>query len=84
MRARDGRTLFYRSARGVMAAPLVPAEDLEFAVPEALFPDTDTRTQAGAHVHFDVAPDGRFLLISDPLADSSGAAAAPIADRPWS
>jgi hypothetical protein len=49
----------------------VSEEPLEFAVPEALFPDTYARTQAGNHFHFDIDADGRFLLIGDPLADDS-------------
>jgi Tol biopolymer transport system component len=67
----DGRTLFFRSSEGVMAAPVVSAEPLEFAVPRVLFPDTYARTQAGNHFHFDVAADGRFLLVGDPLANES-------------
>jgi serine/threonine-protein kinase len=70
--SRDGRTLYFRSAEGMMAAPRVSDEELEFAIPEPLFPDTYARTQAGNHFHFDVGPDGRFLLIGDPLAASSG------------
>jgi hypothetical protein len=50
---------------------VVSAEPLEFAVPRVLFPDTYARTQAGNHFHFDVAADGRFLLVGDPLANES-------------
>jgi tRNA A-37 threonylcarbamoyl transferase component Bud32 len=69
--SRDGRTLYFRSAQGIMAAALLSDEDIEFDVPEVLFPDTYARPQAGNHTHFDVDDDGRFLLVSDPTVGGS-------------
>lgn len=64
--ARDGRKLFFRSDDSVMEAALTSASPLEFAAPRVMFRDTFTRTQGTAHTHFDVAPDGRFLMIENP------------------
>ncbi len=64
--ARDGRKLFFRSAESVMEASVTSTSPLEFAAPKVLFRDTFTRTQGTAHTHFDVAPDGRFLMIENP------------------
>lgn len=64
--SRDGRTLFFRSAESVMEAAVSPMSPLEFAAPKVLFRDTFTRTQGSFHTHFDVAPDGRFLMIENP------------------
>jgi Tol biopolymer transport system component len=62
----DGRKLFFRSAESVMEAGVVSMSPLEFAAPKALFRDTFIRTQGSYHTHFDVAPDGRFLMIENP------------------
>ena len=59
----DGRKLFFRSADSVMEAAITSVSPLEFAAPKALFRDTFIRTQGNQHTHFDVAPDGRFLMI---------------------
>lgn len=70
--ARDGRTLFFRSAANVMAAVVTSASPLEFAAPKVLFRDTFTRTQGTYHTHFDVASDGRFLMIENPTQGTLG------------
>jgi len=62
----DGRKLFFRSADSVMEAAVTSMAPLEFAAPKALFRDEYIRTQGNVHTHFDVAPDGRFLLIENP------------------
>ena len=49
-----------------MEATGTSASRLEFAAPKVLFRDTFTRTQGTGHTHFDVAPDGRFLMIENP------------------
>jgi serine/threonine-protein kinase len=64
--ARDGRKLFFRSAESVMEAAVTSTSPLEFAAPRVLFRDTFTRTQGVPHTHFDVASDGRFLMIENP------------------
>ncbi len=70
--SRDGRKLFFRSADSVMAAAVTSTSSLEFAAPKVLFRDTFTRTQGSYHTHFDVAPDGRFLMIENPNQGSIG------------
>jgi Tol biopolymer transport system component len=64
--SRDGRKLFFRSAESVVEAAVTSTSPLEFAAPRVLFRDTFTRTQGTYHTHFDVAPDGRFLMIENP------------------
>ena len=49
-----------------MEAAVTSTLPLEFAAPKVLFRDTFTRTQGSFHTHFDVAPDGRFLMIENP------------------
>ncbi|MDQ3419022.1 MAG: hypothetical protein M3541_09600 [Acidobacteriota bacterium] len=64
--SRDGRKLFFRSDESVMEAAVTTMSPLEFAAPRVLFRDTLARTQGSGHTHFDVAPDGRFLMIENP------------------
>jgi hypothetical protein len=64
--SRDGRELFYRSAREVMTTAVRSEAPLAFAPPRALFTDRFERPQVGDHTTFDVAPDGRFLMIAPP------------------
>ncbi len=68
--ARNGRALFFRSADEVMEAAVTSLTPLEFGVPLALFRDTFVRTQGAGHTHFDVAADGRFLMIENPKQDN--------------
>ncbi len=70
--ARDGRSLFFRSDDNVMNAAVTSTSPLEFAAPTVLFRDTFTRTQGAGHTHFDVAPDGRFLMIENPNQGTTG------------
>ena len=64
--SRDGKKLYFRSAESVMVAGVMSRAPLEFAAPTIMFRDTFTRTQGTYHTHFDVAPDGRFLMIENP------------------
>ena len=64
--SRDGGKLFFRSAEHILEAAVTSVSPLEFAAPKVLFRDTFTRTQGNFHTHFDVAPDGRFLMIENP------------------
>ena len=57
-----------------MVASVLSADPLELSTPAVLFPDRFVRTQGDNHIHFDLAPDGRLLLISYPdLARGPGA-----------
>ncbi len=64
--SRDGRELFYRTAKDVMAATVTSRAPLTFSPPRALFADRFELPQAGSHVSYDVAPDGRFLMVAAP------------------
>jgi hypothetical protein len=58
--SRDGRELFFASARRMMAAGVSPGgESLHPTTPQVLFPWADDSRQCGG---WDVAPDGRFLM----------------------
>jgi serine/threonine-protein kinase len=57
--SRDGRELFYRSHDSLMVVDIQTEPRFQASTPRALFEDT--------HEWYDVAPDGRFLMIvSDP------------------
>ena len=62
----DGSELFYRAAQNVIAATVKSRAPLTFAPPRVLFADRFERPQAAGHVSYDVAPDGRFLMIAAP------------------
>lgn len=64
--SRDGRELFYRSGKDVMAATVTSRAPLTFSPPVALFPDRFELPQVGSHVSYDVAADGRFLMAAAP------------------
>ncbi len=61
--SRDGRELFYRSARDVMAT-MTSKASMAFSSPRPLFTDRFERPQPDGHITYDVAPDGRFLMIA--------------------
>jgi len=62
--SRDGSTLFYRDGQAVMAVSISASSDFEASVPRPMFEDVFDRTQADNHTLYDVAPDGRFLMLS--------------------
>jgi hypothetical protein len=59
--ARDGRTLFYRSGAAIMAVAIRGATPAEWGAPEKLFEGPYFLIE-GPEM-FDVAPDGRFLML---------------------
>jgi eukaryotic-like serine/threonine-protein kinase len=59
--ARDGQTLFYRSGQAIMAVAIRGATPAEWGAPERLFEGTYFFIE-GPEM-FDVAADGRFLLL---------------------
>ncbi len=67
--SRDGRELYYRGPRDVMASAVDARAPMVFAPPHALFADRFERPQPDGHITYDVAPDGRFLMIAAPRAD---------------
>ena len=64
--SRDGGELFYRTEKNVMAATVTSRAPLAFSPPRALFADRFELPQVGSHVSWDVAGDGRFLMIAPP------------------
>ena len=59
--SRDGRRVFYRTGRRVVAATLTTAPRLAVATRTELFDDV-FRLATSPHANFDVAPDGSHLL----------------------
>ena len=64
--SRDGRKLYFRSAENLMVADLATTSPIAFSQPRPLFADRFTRTQGLMHTHYDVARDGRLLMIESP------------------
>jgi hypothetical protein len=63
--SRDGRELFYRNGDRLMAAAMSPRETPPVSAPRVLF---EQRYAAGPGVsiaNYDVAPDGRFLMVKE-------------------
>ena len=58
--ARDGRELFYRNGDQMLSVPV--ADDATFGQTEILF-ERRFATDLGEVANYDVAPDGRFLMI---------------------
>jgi Tol biopolymer transport system component len=61
--SRDGRELFYRGGEQLMAVTVSTEPPFRATAPQALFPDAFERPQGPAHTSYDVAPDGRFLML---------------------
>jgi dipeptidyl aminopeptidase/acylaminoacyl peptidase len=57
---RDGRELYYRKDRQIMAVPITPGATFRRGLPSVLFDDRSI--EGPGFAGFDVAPDGRFLL----------------------
>ena len=60
--SRDGRELFYREGQRMMAVPVETAASLDPGSPRLLFEGPYDREIVG-NPNYDVAPDGRFLMI---------------------
>jgi serine/threonine protein kinase len=69
--ARDGRRLFYRSGQAIMAVTVRGATPDEWGAPELLFEGSYFFIE-GPEM-FDVAPDGRFLMLKVGNFDTKGA-----------
>jgi serine/threonine-protein kinase len=61
----DGRELYYRNQRSIMAAAVKTTPTFSHAAPQALIRLTDYVLAGTRGVKYDVAPDGRFLLLKD-------------------
>lgn len=61
--SRDGRELFYRSEDRMLSARLHPGADLRFDPPVVLFESSYFRSEFYQPPSYDVAADGRFLML---------------------
>ena len=62
--SRDGREIYYRVRGRMMALPVVTAPSLQVGRPHVLFEGQFVPGAAGLP-NYDVAPDGRFLMMRD-------------------
>jgi serine/threonine-protein kinase len=62
--SRDGRELFFVSGGRLMAVPVQPGAGFNPGIPRPLFSVAGYR-RARNHQQYDVAPDGRFLMIRE-------------------
>ncbi len=60
--SRDGRRLFYRDGRHLIAASVTPSPSFAVTGRTDLFADEYVFAQA-PHANYDVSPDGRFLMV---------------------
>jgi len=60
----DGKELYFRQGSKVMAAGIVLGSEIEVSTPMELFDGPYTVDLSG-HQRYDVAPDGRFLMVEN-------------------
>jgi Tol biopolymer transport system component len=60
----DGKELYFRQGSKVMAARIVLGSEIDVATPVELFDGPYTVDLSG-HQRYDVAPDGRFLMVEN-------------------
>jgi len=61
--ARTGSRLFYRGSEKIMAVDIAMKDGIHASAPTVVMDDIYDSTQASSHTAYDVAPDGRFLMI---------------------
>jgi serine/threonine-protein kinase len=59
----DGRELFFLQRNELMSAAVEAGTEFSFAAPKSLFSGRYTLFPTGGAVSYDVAPDGRFVMI---------------------
>jgi hypothetical protein len=70
--SRNGRELFYRSGSRLLAVSVQAGQEFQFSKPTVLFDGQFEFTRAGNQPpSYDVAADGRFLLLKLPAAVES-------------
>jgi serine/threonine-protein kinase len=62
----DGQELFFLQADTVMSVKMQAAADLSFSAPERLFSGPYLLVEGGGNQSYDVASDGRFLMVELP------------------
>lgn len=68
--SRDGRRIFYRGGGQIMAATVRGASAFEVLRRESLMPDTYTKA-TNPHANFDVTPDGKALVLLQPVSNGA-------------
>ena len=68
----DGSELFYRGPRGMMAVPVDTGPTFSAGDPEVLFEEQYFSFQTART--YDLAPDGRFLMIKEGTTTDDGSA----------
>jgi hypothetical protein len=63
--SRDGQEIYYRNQRNLMAAAIKTTPGFVAATPQPLFRLGDYVLAGTRGVRYDVAPDGRFLILKD-------------------
>jgi serine/threonine-protein kinase len=74
--ARDGRTLFFRSAKSLMAAAVETAPGFSFRTPEAVLDITAYDFRRGPPRTYDVSGDGQRFLFAKPVAEADASSVA--------
>jgi eukaryotic-like serine/threonine-protein kinase len=69
--SRDGKELFYRNGLKILSARVVPDGTFRVEVPQALF---EGGFDPGSERAYDVAPDGRFVMIENEPNDNTASA----------
>jgi Tol biopolymer transport system component len=63
--SKDGREIYYRNDRSLMAVAITTTPTFTAAPPEALFRLSGYVLAGTRGIRYDVAPDGRFLMLKD-------------------
>jgi hypothetical protein len=77
----DGRELYYLQGSALMMAAVETVRDFSFAAPVQLFNGRYRADPAGAAASYDVAPDGRFVMIES--SGNAGDSASIVVVQNW-
>ena len=61
--SRDGRELFFRQGTRMLAVSVIPGDPIRFTAPKVLFDEPYFEAGGPGNTQYDVAPDGRFLMM---------------------
>ncbi len=59
----DGRELFYAWGQQMWAVAIETEPELHFGKPQLLFEGPYDLSSGNLHPHYDVSPDGRFIML---------------------
>ena len=74
----DGHELYYLQGDAVLAVSVQTGDDLSFSAPTKLFSGTYIMNPGAVFRSYDVARDGRFLMLEQPGGEAANAPAAGI------